>query len=505
MTFAELVRQSQSIRPELMLSVLICVVLAADMFVPKRFSRPMCNFLSLAGTTVTLIVTVFLAGNTSGASSSFFGSVVQDQLAGFLKIVFLLGAGITFFFSLHSREMEGYRHGEFCSLVLGATLGACFLVSADNLVMFLLGLETLSLCSYVLAGFIKHERPSSEAALKYMIYGSVASGVMLFGLSYLYGLTGTLTISQGVRSLMVLESTGVRLSGLLVILLILAGLGFKIAMVPFHFWCPDVYQGSPTPVTAFLSVVSKAAGFGALLRILLPFFTMPPSIAGAGARDLSVLFGVLSLVTMTFGNLVAIRQKDVKRLLAYSSIAHAGYMLMALTVHSQAALESVYFYLFVYLFMNLGAFWVVIVLINRLGGAEIERFRGAAAKAPFLFAALFVFLISLTGIPPTAGFVGKFMLFKVVIGAGLDHMQNGGMTPGAVFYFALALVGVLNSAISLFYYMRIARTMVFDKATDETPLGDDLADRLGAALFAVPCLALLYFAPVLDLIQWTAR
>jgi NADH-quinone oxidoreductase subunit N len=297
----------------------------------------------------------------------------------------------------------------------------------------------------------------------------------------------------------------------LVLALLLAGLGFKIAMVPFHFWCPDVYQGAPTPITAFLSVVSKSAGFSALLRVMLPFFLVAKpdltlNVRFFGLMELPVFFGLLSVVTMTFGNLVALRQTDVKRLLAYSSIAHAGYLLMGLTVYNRASIEAIFFYFFVYLFMNFGAFWVVIVLINRLGSSDIEKFRGAASKAPYLFAAMFIFLISLTGLPPTAGFVGKFMLFKVVIGAGLTQMTIAGlMTPMAVFYFAVALIGLLNSAISLYYYMKIARSMAFDKPLDDQPLGDDLGDRVYATLLAAPTLILLYFAPVLDFIRFAGR
>jgi NADH-quinone oxidoreductase subunit N len=218
-------------------------------------------------------------------------------------------------------------------------------------------------------------------------------------------------------------------------------------------------------------------------------------------QDLPILFGLLSVITMTFGNLVAIRQTDVKRLLAYSSIAHAGYLLMGLTVYNSAAIEAILFYFFVYMIMNLGAFWIVIVMVNRVGSAEISRFNGIAFKAPFLFSALFVFLISLTGLPPTAGFVGKFMLFKVVVGAGLSNMNAAGhITPMTAFYLLLALIGVLNSAVSLYYYMGIARAMAFEKAADDRPLGDDPLDRAYAAAFMVPAVALIYFAPILQLI-----
>jgi NADH-quinone oxidoreductase subunit N len=509
MTLTDLLKQSHGILPELLLSLAICTVIFADMASRLRHSRNVSGFVALAGVAAALAVVAarLFSENLSPGSPTFGGMVRQDQIAVFFKIVFFLSTIAVILFSLRSREIQGCRAGEYFALLLGAVLGACFLVSADNLILFVLGLETLSICCYVLAGFLKHERASAEASLKYMIYGAVASGVLFFGLSYLYGMSGTLSISEGCGFLSKLAATGhvAHLPIILVLVLILAGIGFKIAMVPFHFWCPDVYQGSPTPITAFLSVVSKAAGFGALLRILLPFFSevLP---AGADGRllsqqDLPILFGVLSVITMTFGNLVAIRQTDVKRLLAYSSIAHAGYLLMGLTVYNSAAIEAILFYFFVYMIMNLGAFWIVIVMVNRVGSAEISRFNGIAFKAPFLFSALFIFLISLTGLPPTAGFVGKFMLFKVVVGAGLSNMNAAGhITPMTAFYLLLALIGVLNSAVSLYYYMRIARAMAFEKAADDRPLGDDPLDRAYAAAFMVPAVALIYFAPILQLI-----
>jgi NADH-quinone oxidoreductase subunit N len=470
---------------------------------------------SLAGVLGTLgILAVRLERGVSAYRMYTFNAMmVQDQISVFFRILFLLGAAATMLFSMRSRETEDYRQGEYYALLLGALMGAMFLVGADSFLVFILGFETLSICSYILAGFIKHERQSAEAALKYLIYGAVTSGVMLFGISYVYGMTGTLSIGRGIADLAA-QLAGGRLPHLawfLVLTLMLAGIGFKMAMVPFHFWCPDVYQGAPTPITAFLSVVSKAAGFGALLRVMLPFFAAGNVVVAFHTNylcliELPIFFGVLSIVTMTFGNLVALRQTDVKRLLAYSSIAHAGYLLMGMTVYERSSIEAMLFYFFVYLFMNLGAFWVVIVLINRLGGAEIERFRGAAFKAPFLFVAMFIFLISLTGLPPTAGFVGKFMLFKVVIGAGLSHMSSSGaLTPMAVFYFVVALIGFLNSVISLYYYMTIARAMALEKPVDDLPLGDDAMDRAYAALFLAPTILLLYFAPVLQLIQLTAR
>ena len=426
--------------------------------------------------------------------------LVRDGLASFFKLIFLFGAAATVLFSIRSRETEGYRQGEYYVLLLGATLGACLLAASGHFVMFVLALETLSLCSYVLAGFIKHERPSAEAGLKYLLYGAVASGVMLFGISYLYGLSGTLDIAGAMQYFCAnIARSQQALPLVLALLLVLVGLGFKIAMVPFQFWAPDVYQGAPTPITAYLAVVSKAAGFSALLRVFLPLFASAAGGALARVAHLPLVFGVLSAVTMTFGNMVALRQTDIKRLLAYSSIAHAGYILMAMTVFSPLAVQSMLAYFFMYLFMNLGIFWCAIVMIDRLGGAEIARFRGARYKAPFLFWSAFIFLISLTGVPPTAGFIGKLLVFQVVVGRGIELMKDGAITPAAWGYFALALVGAVNSVVAACYYLRIAKVMAFDTPVDDRPIPMDLFDRALVLVFVVPVLLLLYFTPVLKL------
>ncbi len=516
MTLLQLWQNSLSILPEIVLSLTICLVILADMFTPLAYSRTVCGLLSMLGVGWALIsVSSGYAFVHHLSIPAFDGMLISDGLGAFFKLIFLLGALATMLFSLRSRELAGLRHGEYFGLLLGATLGACFLVSSGNFILFILALETLSMCSYVLAGFLKHDRISAEASLKYMLYGAVASGVMLFGISYLYGMTGTLDIPQTMRIMAAhLNSGGAVFSPapfLLALVLVLAGLGFKIAMVPFHFWCPDVYQGSPTPVTAFLSVVSKAAGFSALLRLLLPLFDQKLGGGGllassifantAAQLHLPVLFGVLSVVTMVLGNLVALRQTDVKRLLAYSSIAHAGYLLLGLTVYNRAAVEAVLFYFFIYMIMNLGAFWVVIVLINRLGGAEISRFRGVAYKSPFLAAMMIICLFSLTGLPPTAGFMAKLQLFQVVINAGMGAMNGDTITPQAWFYFGLALIGVLNSAVSLYYYMKIAREMALRQPEDERVLGEDGFDRLYAALFGIPSLLLLHSTPLLVLVS----
>ncbi|HOE95480.1 MAG TPA: NADH-quinone oxidoreductase subunit N [Candidatus Sumerlaeota bacterium] len=496
MTVNELLHNLMATLPELILGVGICAVILADMLTPAARGRQVTAALALLAVVWGLTLTAAMPAGTGG---DFGGMLARDGLARVFKLLFLTGAASTILFSLRSRETIGYRQGEFHALVLGATLGACLLAAADNIILLVLALETLSISSYVLAGYVKHERRSAEAALKYLLYGAVASGIMLFGFGYLYGMSGTTSISTAAAALAAGPPN--RLAFTLALLLVLVGFGFKMAMVPFHFWCPDVYQGAPTPVTAYLAVVSKAAGFAALMRVLLPVFEAPAAFATlTGSGQLALLFGILAAVTMLVGNFIALHQTDIKRLLAYSSIAHAGYLLMGFTVFSPDAAETILFYFVIYLFMNLGAFWCAIVLIEQTGSAELDSFRGAAWRSPFLGGVMFIFLISLTGLPPTAGFVAKLRLFEVVLSAGMAGLEGGAAAAGYA-YLALAIFGVLNSAVSLYYYMKIMRAMAFERPAIREPIDLSAADRLYALLFAVPTVALLFFTPVLRLVD----
>ena len=508
MNWTTLIRDSRLLLPEIVLALAICAVLLAGMRSSFEGGRRLCAGIGLVGVAAACGWTLAALLHFSGAPLMLFSQcVVFDSLALAFKLIFLAGAGLGLLFALFSREIGDYRFSEFAALLMGAALGACLLASSNNLALFLLGFETLSLCCYVLAGFAKRDRRSAEAGLKYMLYGCVASGIMIFGFSWFYGIAGTLNIVRGMPEFGRQLSSGPgSAAALMALSLILAGLGFKLAMVPFHFWCPDAYQGSPTPVTAFLAVVSKAAGFAALLRLLVALPGAVPPVQfvfpHSGFETLRPLFGILAVVTMTLGNLIALRQSDVKRLLAYSAIAHAGYLLLGVAVLSAQAVEAMLAYLMVYLFMNFGAFWVVELLINRTGSSEISAYRGAASRSPFLFGALFVCLVALTGLPPTAGFAAKFLLFKVVVGAGIAGMQaDGGLTAQAGFYFILALAGVLNSVVSLFYYMKIAKAMVFEEPAAEFSLSPTWGEAACAAALVMPVLLLLDFSPLLELLK----
>jgi len=353
--------------------------------------------------------------------------------------------------------------------------------------MAYLALEFVSQTSYILSGFLKHNRRSSEAALKYLIYGGVASGAMVYGMSLVFGLTGSLDYSLIGERLAAGETNGPVI--FVATVLMLAGFGYKIAMVPFHMWAPDVYEGAPLPVTAFLAVGSKAAGVAMLVRFFYPGIS---SFAGDGSWtalagvDWPSLMVTVAMVTMTLGNLAALRQTNVKRLLAYSSIAHAGYMLMGFVVLSDDGLRAILFYVVVYYLMNLGAFAVLMMVLNQSGREDMEGFRGLAWRGGALpAAAMAAFLFSLAGIPPFAGFIGKFYLFAAVI----DQRM-----------WTLAVVAGLNSVVALYYYARIVRTMYLDFPVE----GDPVMAIDGHSSFLVGVLMLatlvfgVYWAPVID-------
>src|SRR5438094_6653743 len=331
-----------------------------------------------------------------------------------------------------------------------------------DLVTIFIGLETMAVSFYILAGFIKPNQRSNEAAVKYFLLGAFSLGILLYGMSLMYGLSGTTSL-RAMAPLFAGQESDRRL--VLAVILVVAGVGFKIAAVPFHMWAPDVYEGAPTPITAFLSVGSKAASFAMLLRIFLE--GLP-----AMSADWRLLFEVLSIVTMTVGNLAALTQTNLKRMLAYSSIAHAGYVLIGVVAGTPRGVEATLIYLFIYAFMQLGAFAVIVLLRRQdLIGDELKDFSGLSSRHPFAAFAMLLFMLSLGGIPPTAGFMGKLWLFGAAIDAG---------------YVWLAVIGVLNSAISLYYYIRIVVFMYLKRETagSEPVLGPSLAVALGVAVVA---------------------
>ena len=386
------------------------------------------------------------------ATPIFLNTIVVDPFSRIFKFIFYLATLIVVLMSINSDELKSVRTGEYYTLMAAMVFGMSLMASSVDLIMVYLSIEVVSIVSFILAGYLRAQTRSNEAALKYVIYGAFSSGLMLYGLSLLYGLTGTTKLFE-LSGVILNLGQGSNLTLTVATILIMAGFGYKVAMVPFHFWTPDVYEGAPTPVTAYLSVAPKAAGFALLIRFFNSLFgtdqplNSPVWQAMEGVPWQDILM-VLAAVTMTVGNLVAIQQQNIKRLLAYSSIAHAGYILMGVPVLSQEGVYAIIFYIIVYLFMQLGAFFLAIVVSNKYGTEAIEEYSGIGWKSPYLGFFMAVFMFSLTGIPPTAGFIGKMYLFAALI--------NG----GSQFYW-LAIIGVLNSVISLYYYMRVVKVMYF--------------------------------------------
>ncbi len=476
------IRNLQLIVPEIVLTLTILAVIGYDLFLRRETSHR-TGLVALAG--LAIMAVCLIRQGATPPTEAFMQLVRVDAFGRFFKFLFIATTALIVLFSLHSREVRTYKSGEYYAILLTATLGMCFLVSAINFLMFYLAIETVSLSSYVLAGYLKRDRMSSEAALKYLLYGAVASGVMLFGISYLFGITGSFSMAAAIGGI------STQKVALVALLFVLVGFAFKMSLVPFHFWVPDVYQGAPTPITAYLAVASKAAGFGALFRFLLPLFPdveIGYALQGVITRlDVRPLFWVLAVVTMSVGNLVAIRQRDLKRLLAYSSIAHAGYITMGLAVMNAKALEAMLFYFVAYLFMNLGAFLVAMILINKLGSSLLDDYKGLVSQLPFLAVAMTIFLFSLTGIPPTVGFIAKFNIFYVLI------------AQGTWWYYSLALIGVGNTVVSLYYYMRIVKAMVLEKAdVERPPVLWSPADGLLLLVLVVPTIVLgIYWSPLI--------
>ena len=441
--------------PELILTVTVLTAVVADLFYHKDESRKVAWWV-LGGLAFTLFA-IQMGGST--VTDLFMGTIALDPFSEFFKILVLIATVLVILTSFNSNELQDYRVGEYYSILAIMVFGLFLMASAIDILMVYLAIEVVSIMSFFLAGYLKKNPHSNEASLKYVIYGAFSSGIMLYGLSILFGLTGTTKFVEMQAAISGLSPDS-NLALILSAVFILAGFGYKISAVPFHFWTPDVYEGSPTTITAYLSVAPKAAGFAMLIRFFNQVFGDSSALVSESWQALNQipwpqLMGVLAAATMTVGNLVAIQQKSVKRMLAYSSIAHAGYMMMALPLMSEAGIYGIMMYLLMYLFMNLGAFFVVIYIQGKTGGEDFEDFNGMGWKMPFVGVVMTLFMLSLTGLPPTAGFIGKFYLFAAVIEAGPQ-------------YYWLAFVGVLNSVISLYYYFRVVKHMYFIGERSET-------------------------------------
>ncbi|ACF15004.1 proton-translocating NADH-quinone oxidoreductase, chain N [Chloroherpeton thalassium ATCC 35110] len=470
--------------PEIFLSGLFLLVVTIDLFrIPSK--RTIIPAVSVIG----LIISGYFVylQHAIPPDEFFLGMYAVDPFAIFFKYLFIVSGVFAVLISIDSVEVnlpESRSLGEYYSLIVAMVLGMFLMASSTDLLMMFLSLEMVSIISYILVGYLKGQVRSSEAGLKYVIYGSVSSGLMIYGFSIIYGLTGETNIFAINEFLKHNEVDSITL--MLGSLLILGGFGYKAGVVPFHFWSPDVYEGAPTPITAYLSVGSKAAGFAMLIR----FFrvTIP---TGAGSTDLLAfdwvtLLSVVSVVSMVLGNVVALWQSNVKRLLAYSSIAHAGYILLGVIVADDLGTQATLFYLAAYTIMNIGAFFVIILISNEIGSDDVNDYKGLGKKMPLAAASLTIFLVSLTGLPPTVGFIGKLMIFSALL------------AKGPVFVW-LAVIGVLTSVVSLYFYFKIPLNMYLRESEDgsETEFNVGmLSNALVAFLMILTVVFGLYFTPL---------
>jgi NADH-quinone oxidoreductase subunit N len=451
------------IMPELIISVVAVVVMLLDAFA-RPSQRWITGGLSLAGLVAAGVASVWMWMNWTGvAAGDFNGMIVLDELRLSFTLIFLFVSALTVLISMIWVENEKLPAGEFHALLLFATVGMMLMASGNDLVIIFLGLEILSIATYVMCGFRRTDLRSNESSLKYFILGSFSSAFLLYGIALVYGGVGTTNISQ-IGSIMASGLEGARYPALMFAgaAMMIVGFGFKVATAPFHIWTPDVYEGAPTPVTAFMAAGPKAAGFASFLRVFIFGF---PFVAAAGTTVNSVWVSVLvvmAIVTMSVGNIVAIVQNNVKRMLAYSSIAHAGYALVGFIAAGATAgterddaLASVAFYMLTYAVMNLGAFAIVTLIArNNDRRTEVEDYNGIGFRAPALAFTLSLFLLSLLGLPLTAGFMGKIMVFRAALNAG---------------FYVLVVIAVLNTAISAYYYLRLIIVMFFrERATEWT-------------------------------------
>jgi NADH-quinone oxidoreductase subunit N len=477
-------------RPELVLSGAMLLVVVVDSI--RARWRDGLNFVITAAALIAAAVLCLPLRDKSVELWS--GMVVLDPMSVFFKILLIGASFLVLLMFQRSRELAGLVMSEFYALLLAVTVSTLLLATANDIAMLYLALEMVSVTSYVMVAYMKGDRLSNEASLKYILFGAVSTGVMLYGLSLLYGLAGTTSL-PGIRDVLAAGITDEnRLTLYVVALLVFAGFGFKAALAPFHFWCPDVYQGAPTPVTAFLSVAPKAAGFAIMLRFFTSGLATPNSVPWelAPTIDWQPILMLISVVTMTIGNVAALTQTNMKRLLAYSSIAHAGYILMGIVALSENGARAILVYLLAYVFMNLGAFLVVTLIHYYDGSFELRDYAGLWRRAPYLTIAMAIFLFSLMGIPPLVGFMGKLYVFAAVVRTA--QASTGVM---AHWMWAYAIIGAVNAAIAAYYYARVLKTMIIDEGNEEkAPLSMSILDGAWVGV--------LVLANVLPLLFWTS-
>jgi len=445
--------------PELLLTAVASLVLCMAVFVSKAKEKALAA-VAIAGVVGTAILLMVLWKDPARSAPILGSMFVVDNFSIFFKLLVLATAALTILSSIRFVGDAPYPAGEYYALVLFATVGTMFMASGNNLASIYVALELMALSSYVLAGYFKEQVKSTEAATKYFILGAFSSGVLLYGISLLYGFSGKMGLAELAAAFSGMPGNRILTIG---VLLLLFGILFKIAAVPFHVWAPDVYEGAPTPITAFLSVGPKAGAYAILARI---FYVALPHFAA----DWKLVVAISAAATLIVGNVAALLQTNVKRLLAYSSIANAGYALLGVLGFDHGGVEAIQIYLLTYAFMNFGAFSLVIFLESRgYAGESIDDWKGLARRNPLLAGVMLIFLLSLAGIPTTGGFVGKYFLFAVAMRSG---------------YTGLAILAVLASAVSLFYYFRIVMAMYLSEG-EAAPLESSPGLAFSAGLCAV--------------------
>jgi len=476
--------------PEIIVAASAVAVILADLVVKQK---GLLAALSIAGLLASLAVSVSLWGRDD---NTLFGGMLRvDHLAIFFNFLFCGTAILVILASTDYIARLSRFQGEYYALILLSAVGMMFMAASRDMVAIYISLELTSISLYVLAAFLKDAR-SSEAGLKYLILGAIASGVLLFGMALTFGVTGETSL-DGIFNSLNESGIGVTNSALLLgVIFLVAGFGFKIAAVPFQMWVPDVYEGAPTPVTAYLSVASKAVGFAVILRVFLEGFGVDQLIS-----DWAMIFAVLAAISMTVGNVIATRQTNIKRMLGYSSIAQAGYLMVGLAAVTKGTAghgtdaaffgpTGILFFLGCYALANLAVFFVVIAITNKTKSDEIADFSGMGHRAPLMSLALTLGLISLTGLPPAAGFLAKFYLFNAAVNQGLAW---------------LVVVGVLNTAISAYYYFRVVKVTWFGAPKSEEKVTSSWALQLALVLACLGVLVVFFFpSPVVDIARSAA-
>ena len=468
--------------PELVVCAGIILLLLSRLV--RGMDRAHLGGLAMAVLFVALFAAGFQVAEGKWGGSSFANMLVSDSFAGLVRCLVLAATLATVVLTLLSGIPDRDDSADFHVLLLGGALGMMLMASANHLLMVFIAVEMASLPGYALAGFLKGKKTGSEAALKYVVYGAGASGVMLYGITLLAGTFGSAYLPDVVAGV---SARGLDLPVLAGLTLVFVGLGFKLAAVPFHFWCPDVFEGAAAEVAGFLSVASKAAAVALTTRLVL---TLQAKLGGWSVPEsLGVLVGVVGAITVTFGNLAACGQTNLKRLLAYSTIAHAGYMLLAVALCNTAGAAAVLYYLAAYVVMNLGAFAVVALVRNATGGEGLAAFRGLAVRSPVLAVTMTVFLLSLLGLPPLAGFAGKFQVLEAVYDGARAANTAGHANLGAFFYVLLG-VGALNTALSAYYYLRVVRAMLLEDSDGAAPIRSSPAAAAYLVALALALVAL---------------